>query len=732
MITEETEQSYPVLTVQSDLSVLHKICYDIRVQMDKIPDYKDLRNLDIRNYKQFIPNTLYFLINLLVTWDETQATNNDTRVLAICQDIIYTYSEGRKRTQKHIGLGIMIHQETRSKKLVEHLHTTGHCISYKEVLRLRNSIAQEEIYRFKKNNNTVIPRQLVPNWFVQFAADNIDILEETLDKAPTFHATQMVAFQQGPPNRICHDQLNLLPYEVKLNIPESFHIIEPSYCFKMTKSSPAINNKDALPQWSGFNKLLAAESTDEHITTYGYLPLLPYVSTEYDTVWAVMKSIKQNQAVTDSQALKSTLNKLSESFKEYVDSQVPTLKFCERTGDWTLHLQSFNKMLPLFFTYDHTNYARWGSIYLLDMLNLPQYVKEKFESGQFVVKRLPGSFNKLSVDQALEHVNKRSKDTGGIVGLTKNSTRLDEWFLSFNEIGLMVDSFQFSLSHSKSINPISQNIESGIQRKKIDEQTVLTLQEQLTRFSLFSCGNDQLLCISTNEIIAKSIEKSLLNAVDIGEQALANFMTTQVPLPKKAEKAKSVQGCQSLLQQILAANQMGRNIEKNDIFQYELTTFPMALFSGTHILATPTNKSSLGNIVEQFTTSVKELPVSSKKTCHIFDAMSIVQSLGKPAAAKTFLYYGNVFNSVLSKNKYNASRLDLVFDHYTTQSIKNLTRVKRQSGCLATIKGIINSPDMPLPQQWHRFIHSGFNKQQLTNFLSNYLFEQSSINYLQK
>ena len=34
--------------------------------------------------------------------------------------------------------------------------------------------------------------------FAQFAADNLDINEETLDGKGTFHVTQMVAFQRGP------------------------------------------------------------------------------------------------------------------------------------------------------------------------------------------------------------------------------------------------------------------------------------------------------------------------------------------------------------------------------------------------------------------------------------------------------------------------------------------------------------------------------------------------------
>ena len=39
----------------------------------------------------------------------------------------------------------------------------------------------------------------------------------------------------------------------------------------------------------------------------------------------------------------------------------------ERDGNWTLHLEAFAAMLPWLTIYDHTNYARWGPVYLEDM-----------------------------------------------------------------------------------------------------------------------------------------------------------------------------------------------------------------------------------------------------------------------------------------------------------------------------------------------------------------------------
>ena len=69
-----------------------------------------------------------------------------------------------------------------------------------------------------ENNEYVpIPTNLNRNSFFQFAADNIDILEETLDGKDTFHATQMVVFQR-------------IQYETKDHVKSQLGKINRSQC----------------------------------------------------------------------------------------------------------------------------------------------------------------------------------------------------------------------------------------------------------------------------------------------------------------------------------------------------------------------------------------------------------------------------------------------------------------------------------------------------------------------
>jgi hypothetical protein len=72
--------------------------------------------------------------------------------------------------------------------------------------------------------------------FVHFSADNIDILDETLDGKNTFHATQIAAWQRGAENSSLLDGVNP-SIKRSLNIPESMDKIETIVARKAILSS---------------------------------------------------------------------------------------------------------------------------------------------------------------------------------------------------------------------------------------------------------------------------------------------------------------------------------------------------------------------------------------------------------------------------------------------------------------------------------------------------------------
>ena len=103
---------------------------------------------------------------------------------------------------------------------------------------------------------------------------------------------------------------------------------------------------------------------------------------------------------------------------------------CDRNGDWEEHLQTEQKLLPVFREKDNINYLRYASFYAEKMRKLtieyPDIYKE-FMKGKFDVKTQIGNFNGVSPDMNLEQTIQRSKTSAaGIIGQTRQLSYVTE------------------------------------------------------------------------------------------------------------------------------------------------------------------------------------------------------------------------------------------------------------------------------------------------------------------
>jgi hypothetical protein len=122
---------------------------------------------------------------------EDSKSTKQTKILSVCQDIMYGVSEGRKWTPKHIGLSCTSHQMTRSKQLVNLFHSAGHTLNYHDVLKIDTGLAEKSLESLDVNTGCFMPHNLKDKVFTHLTADNIDINDSTLDGKNIVHATQM-------------------------------------------------------------------------------------------------------------------------------------------------------------------------------------------------------------------------------------------------------------------------------------------------------------------------------------------------------------------------------------------------------------------------------------------------------------------------------------------------------------------------------------------------------------
>ena len=109
---------------------------------------------------------------------------------------------------------------------MQYLYAAGDSVSYDTVKRIDTSIAEGQLQKFVDNGNVPIPDNFVTGWFVQFAADHLDMQESTVDGKGSFHVTQMGAFQRGPPSPVSSTITKIEKSTALGKIPQDFHQLE--------------------------------------------------------------------------------------------------------------------------------------------------------------------------------------------------------------------------------------------------------------------------------------------------------------------------------------------------------------------------------------------------------------------------------------------------------------------------------------------------------------------------
>lgn len=302
----------------------------------------DVSDLNEDTVRRLVPNDLYWLLRWIIgpTLDiEDTSTIDDKKVLSIAQDIIHCSSNARVKTPKHVSLAMSTHHLTGSKQIIILLNRMGHCISYDEMKSVDASLATEVLAQ-SEQYDTVLPSNISPGSFIQMGSDNDDFNEETIDGKNTTHVTTMVVYQRKPfgpepkptvkgdhsqrRRSLQQDLANV--YEIqdfsvvgrrpttsslvgKINMEwydgstNEFH--KASSMDKVwslvrmnprtgSNQPPTPDERQIVPSWSGFHSVLFPHV--ERATTIGYCPLINGSSSEFSTIYTVMRNAQKMSA----------------------------------------------------------------------------------------------------------------------------------------------------------------------------------------------------------------------------------------------------------------------------------------------------------------------------------------------------------------------------------------------------------------------------------------------------
>ena len=302
--------------------------------------------------------------------------------------------------------------------------------------------------------------------------------------------------------------------------------------------------------------------------------------------------------------------------------------------DWKLHLQSTENMLPWMFGYDHPNYARFLTYYLVTMKKLPEThpaIHHEFEAGHFSVRRQHGRFNKIPSDQAIEQtINREQKCAGSIVGYCT----VQRWVLTSHVAAKCQSKMEEFLGMSE-----AKCVTKDLRKKRIlhDEECGTPFQE-----------NPCLIHLGSGLQCSPEIQDDMMNAEKKRNKALCNFLEKRIesneedlyaPIQKmklktfagmKIKKSCTIKDRNLMLKadrDIFARLLVicsKRNVSLKEVLTYSLGRIPLSLATADGGFVKSVKSKLLDTIEKDVENLFDALPVDCVR---VFDGMVIIQQL---------------------------------------------------------------------------------------------------------
>lgn len=217
-------------------------------------------------------------------------------------------------------------------------------------------------------------------------------------------------------------------------------------------------------------------------------------------------------------------------------------------------------------------------------------------------------------------------------------------------------------------------------------------------------GQKQYQCYVTNVIENRS--KSIHEPIKKNKLPLFRSSKKR-STSKQGKKIAVLQSNLNLFAQLYIALQ-NRDGNMTEFFCHEVQSFPPSLSEDGN-LRLPSAKSDLLKCLPQ----ASNLDSRNQFDCRVLDGAVIVHCLPTVEATTFDEYAAKVFIPYLQQQLHLSKRVDIVWDTYVPNSLKEATREKRGQGVRRKVSG-----PAKLPKNWMMFLRDTVNKSELFSFLS--------------
>ena len=356
-------------------------------------------------------------------------------------------------------------------------------------------------------------------------------------------------------------------------------------------------------------------------------------------------------------------------------------------------------------------------------------------------------FCALGADNALEHVNRSMKVSGGLVGITLNPSARAKLFLISPELARLAEEANDMAGVSTKLQDQHHNLTATVLSR--EEKNISRLKTIIASFTNpFTQSEDCLFYLVSKVVMPEEIKLDLSAQRTEGDKLFRTFVKKRIQEGrenlwslmkkrnlqtwKKATKKTKIVVNNKILQlkegrclfaRLMMVSQSRPQINLQEaIGTYEFSLMPKSLFAADGEMLHYLTKSTLMTLIEKEAPAVDSSNVLSEvrvlKKVVIVDGMAELQSLDKPAVITTCVNLAEHLTEKVLQKFFESDELHLVFDKYDFPlSLKSATRVRRQGDQHPVYYRVTDSTHIAkVPMK--RLLSHKRTKMELTEYLS--------------
>ena len=198
-------------------------------------------------------------------------------------------------------------------------------------------------------------------------------------------------------------------------------------------------------------------------------------------------------------------------------------------GDFLLYVQVCDELCAWFFALDHTNYARWLSIHVRDMVELAEMhpdVHAEYLNRNFTVQKSPRKFSLIAKDQSHEQTNKVLQGNGGASDLYDDTDAIALYMLAGPDCVIIIEKFEHFPKVPKLLTGHHEEARSLQFIFLKDVQSFMKVVNAMGNPFLSTCQD--LIALDTQAVMDQAVAVSLCQIHEFGQALHEKYVKTRL------------------------------------------------------------------------------------------------------------------------------------------------------------------------------------------------------------